>query len=128
MGDAARLLSTVADPHSQGTRSVSLLDVQVLPAPRHQRDGDAGVVKLVGELCAYTARQAEPALLSFIDYAGHVVIDLSELTFIDAAGVRLLHRLTTGTQAVSLDNVGPRVARTFELAGFDSLLPPSLEV
>ena len=74
------------------------LRVLVSPCPRHHGDSDAAVVKIVGELDAYSAELVEPALRRFVLFADDVVIDLSELDFIDTAGLRFLISLADGAR------------------------------
>ena len=74
------------------------LRVLVSPCPRHRGDSDAAVVKIVGELDAYSAELVEPALRRFVLFADDIVIDLSELDFIDTAGLRLLISLADGAR------------------------------
>ena len=97
------------------------LQVLVSPRPRHRGDSDAAVVKIVGELDEYSAELVEPALRRFILFADDIVIDLSELDFIDTAGLHLLISLTDGAEAVRLENPGTRISHVFELAGLSHL-------
>ena len=87
------------------------LQVLVSPCPRHRGDSDAAVVKFVGELDAYSAELVEPVLRRFVRFADDIVIDLSEVDFIDAAGLRLLISLTDGGEAVRLENPNTGLAR-----------------
>ena len=97
------------------------LQVLVSPCPRRHGNSDAAVVKIVGELDAYSAELAEPAVRRFVLYAEDVVIDLSELDFIDAAGLRLLSSIADGGEAVRLENPRTTISRIFELAGLSHL-------
>jgi anti-anti-sigma factor len=97
------------------------LQVLVSPCPRHRGESDAAVVKIVGELDAYSAALAEPAVRRFVLFADEVVIDLSELHFIDAAGLRLLISLADGGETVRLEDPGPRISHVFEIAGLSHL-------
>ncbi len=96
------------------------LQVLVSPCPRRCDDSDAGVVKFVGELDAYSAELVEPTVRRFVLFADDIVIDLSELDFIDAAGLRFLISLVDGG-AVRLENPGRRISRVFEIAGLTHL-------
>ena len=116
----AGVLSRVEDPDAD--QATSMLQVFVLPAPRHDGDRDVAVLKVVGELCTYSASLVEPEMRRFVEYADSVAIDLSDLRFVDAAGLQLLHDLADGTDGARLENVDTRVARTFEIAGLGPLL------
>ncbi len=120
VGLESRLLSTVEDPDFGP--ATPMLQVFVLPAPRHDGDGDSAVLKMVGELCIYSASRVESELRRFVEYADSVVIDLSDLRFVDAAGLRLLNDLTDGPDVIRLEHIDTRLARVFEIAGLEDLL------
>src|SRR4051794_9649214 len=72
------------------------------PSVRHrlvaQVDGHARV-RLVGELDMATVEQAHGEAIGVLDRtAGALVVDLSGLTFCDAAGIRLLLQLDGDTK------------------------------
>jgi anti-anti-sigma factor len=102
------------------------LQVLVSPCPTRRGDSAAAVVKLVGDLDAYSAELAEPAVQRFVLFADHIVIDLSELHFIDAAGLRLLISLADGGEAVRLENPAPRISHVLEIAGLSHLCDRTL--
>ena len=102
------------------------LQVLVSPCPRRRGDSDAAVVKFVGDLDAYSAQLAEPAVRRFVLFADDIVIDLSELHFIDAAGLGLLISLADGGEAVRLENPAPRIAHVLEIAGLTHLCDRAL--
>ena len=102
------------------------LQVLVSPCPRRRGDSDAGVVKFIGELDAYSAELVEPAIRRFVLFADDIVIDLSELDFIDAAGLGLLISLADGGEAVRFENPGPRIAHVLEIAGLTHLCDRAL--
>ena len=52
-----------------------------------------------------------------VEYAASVVIDLSDLRFIDAAGLQLFNELADGRDVIRFEQVDTRVTRTFEIAG-----------
>ena len=116
---AFRPLWMIGDP---GDDSEALrLRVLVSPCPRHCGDSDAAVVKIVGELDAYSAELVEPALRRFVLFADDVVIDLSELDFIDTAGLRVLTSLADEADAIRFENAGSRISQIFDLAGLSHL-------
>ena len=113
-------LANVEDPDAGP--ATSLLQVFVVPAPRHGGDRDVVELKMVGELCTYSAGQVEPAMRRLVEYAASVVIDLSELRFVDAAGLQLLNDLANGEDVIRFEHVDMRLTRIFEIAGLGRLL------
>jgi anti-sigma B factor antagonist len=59
----------------------------------HVQPGPDGVLFLSGELDMETAAELQGEALSYVDGQPEVVLDLSELTFIDSTGIRALLRL-----------------------------------
>ena len=58
---------------------------------RTERDGDRAVVKISGDLDIYTSAELRGALLDLVDAdAGTVVVDLSDVEFIDSTGLGVL--------------------------------------
>jgi len=90
-------------------------------------DGDACVVAVSGELDAHTAPELTAAAASGLDapQIKHVVVDLSEVTFIDSTGIAALVRLRKRSQdadkALRLRNPGPRVVRVLQITALDSV-------
>ena len=114
------LLSTVDDPDDGS--ATPMLQVFVLPARRPNGDRDVLALKMVGELCAYSAALVETAMRRFVEFAAVVVIDLSELRFVDAAGLQLLNALAHGPHVTRLEHVDKRLSRVFEVGGLGRLL------
>lgn len=86
-------LSLAAEPQtapSPGTADMAgPLSVRVLPA--HEHDQDAAVISVRGEIDLRTAPTLSEALLPTLEHdTGPVVVDLSEVTFIDSTGVHVL--------------------------------------
>lgn len=89
-------------------------------------DGGTGL-KIVGELDVATAPQLAEALRDVL--AGEVVLDLSELTFLDSCGTRALLELArtrNGNGPVVILDPSRAVARLFEIIGIDE--HPGLEL
>jgi anti-anti-sigma factor len=91
---------------------------------------DAGgrtVLRLRGELDLATVEKLRSALKDSVDSSRHVVIDLSELGFIDSSGLRELYRATTasGRDGWRLELVGTQgdVLQTIRMSGMDQVLP-----
>jgi len=85
------------------------------------------LVTLGGELDVFTAGAAVRELLEeCVESAYHVVLDMSQVTFIDSAGIGLLVRTHRGLADVDrrlvLLRPDPNVRRIIELSGLDQLL------
>ena len=83
-------------------------------------DGGSGL-KISGELDLATAPQLTEALRD-TSSAGQVVLDLSELTFMDSCGIRALLELArtqNGNGPVIVLNPSHAVTRVFEVIGID---------
>ncbi len=79
----------------------------------------APVVELSGEIDLHTRHVLQEALRT-VDADSPVVIDLTDVTFMDSAGLQVL--LTTRRRAaVTIRGARPFVHRVFELAGLDQL-------
>ena len=89
------------------------------------------VVSIAGELDLYTAPEFERALELNGSTNGRVVVDLSECTFIDSTGLKILIQAGrhVGSNALLIVAAGPAVLRAFEVSGLDRrfVLLPSLE-
>ena len=94
------------------------------------REGDAIVIVIRGELDMASAPAALDLLTSAIR-EGDVVIDASELSFIDSSGIRSLveaqreANLGIGTgRVVTVRNPSTPVRRVLEVTGLDALIEP----
>lgn len=84
--------------------------------------------RLAGELDLFTSSQLKLALAD-IDGIEPILIDLSELTFIDSAGIGVILTLAgsrTGAQPIVLLNPTEPVRRALEIAGLDQ--HPAIEI
>lgn len=83
----------------------------------------AGEVRITlhGELDAWTQPRFAMALTSLVDARAEIVLDLSELTFIDAGNIGLIHRARNLARLRGADLVirsaNPQVSRVMNLAG-----------
>ncbi len=86
------------------------------------RDDGRRVLAACGELDLATADQLDERLAGNID----TVLDLSELSFIDSAGLRLLvstaHRAQAEAWEFTVRNPQPTVLRVIELVALEQLL------
>jgi anti-sigma B factor antagonist len=85
------------------------------------------VVKASGELDLMTVPQLEEALADAQADRSDIVLDFSELDFIDSTGVHLVLRVWQASQRggweLSITGAGPDVMRAFELVGLIDHLP-----
>ena len=96
------------------------------PVLEVEREGDARVVKLGGELDLYNAPQVRQALVeACADAPGRVVVDLSEVEFVDstALGVLIEARSKVGRDGLLLAAPQPEARRTLQVSGLDRHLP-----
>lgn len=135
-----RTRSGRADPCT--TRVISVTDGPTTPQPsraehvtklgqlsvRSQRDEDVHTIALAGEMDLANAADVERELLrAESTNATKIVVDLSELTFMDSTGIRLLitahARSRAGGDRLALVRPPARVFRVLCIAGVDELLP-----
>jgi anti-sigma B factor antagonist len=91
-----------------------------------EQHGQRTIVRLAGELDIVTAPELENALRSA---NSEIIVDLADLTFVDASGLRVLASAGTreerrGDRLVVV-NANPLAQRMFELTGLDHLLSGS---
>ncbi len=85
-------------------------------------DTERGVVRASGDLDIQCAPMMRSALHQMCDIGGEdVVIDMSEVTFMDSTGLRELLKVTSDGHNVTLLDVPRQVRVLLELAGVDSL-------
>jgi anti-anti-sigma factor len=93
---------------------------------RTQRYGNTSVVRLTGELDMACEQHFEQAMRALEESGGSIVIDLTDLAFIDSTGLRLLigaHERfrARGDRLVVVPGDGA-VRRTLELTGLHRVL------
>lgn len=91
-------------------------------------DGGTAVIALVGELDVAGAPRVRQAVVDVLDAdIERVVVDLSGLSFIDSTGLGVLVGAYKRARAVGADFAVARpstaVARVFQIAGIDKILP-----
>ena len=93
------------------------------------RLADGSGLRLVGELDVATAPELAKALLDESLEGSSVILDLSELTFVDSCGMHVILSLASSMNGrgplVVLDPTEP-VTRVFEILGLDE--HPAIEV
>jgi anti-anti-sigma factor len=93
-----------------------------------ERDEAAAMLRLTGEMDISCEDAFAATVRACIDAgATDVLVDLSQLTFIDSSGLRMLIQLwdksrNNGLDLSMLQGTG-QVRRTMEIAGLDHLLP-----
>jgi anti-anti-sigma factor len=109
------------------SRAEMLIDLGTL-SMRSEREGDVHTLRLFGELDLATAADVQRELehVEATD-AESIVLDLSELTFMDSTGVRLLvtahARARADSNRLTLLRGGRAVQRILQLSGVEALLP-----
>lgn len=94
-----------------------------------EREGDVHTISLAGELDLASAEKVQVELERVeAGDALSIVVDLSELTFIDSTGVRLVlsahaRLCDAGADRLLLLRGPAQVQRAFEICGVESLLP-----
>jgi anti-anti-sigma factor len=98
-------------------------DLRKDPVLGVERQGDACVVKLVGELDSYNAPEVREALADACgDSAERVVVDLSEVEFMDSTALGVLIEARTrlaNRRAFLLAAPGLETRRALEISGLD---------
>lgn len=86
----------------------------------------AGVIRLTGELDVSTAPELDQVLEAAGGHGGAVLVDLSELTFMDSTGIHTFikaARSLGGRGCLILHGEQERVGRVFDLAGINGNVP-----
>ena len=89
------------------------------------RDGDAIVVAVAGDVDLETAPALWTALEPVLMSADRLVLDLSQVTFIDSSGLGVLVRasqLLGRREALVVRSPQPQARRVFQLAGIDQVV------
>ncbi|MFI0351750.1 STAS domain-containing protein [Actinomadura sp. 9N407] len=89
-------------------------------AVAHRVEHGLTVVKISGEIDVFTSPRLREMLLDIIDSgAAHLVVDLSEVTFLDSTGLGVLvgiyHRLRARDGSMSFMGANDRVRRVFHV-------------
>jgi anti-sigma B factor antagonist len=108
-----------------GSARAAELGIEPFAVEVRRRDAVV-IVEPRGELDAATVETLHAAL-DGIERAGHVVLDLRGLTFMDSTGLHLLHALHQRAQRdgfrLTLVPPAARIGRAIELTGLDKVLP-----
>jgi anti-sigma B factor antagonist len=83
---------------------------------------DVLVVETVGELDAKTSPEAEEQILPLIRPGGRVILDMTQVTYISSAGLRmflLLHRKVLSSEGrIALIGLSEEIRDTMDITGF----------
>jgi anti-sigma B factor antagonist len=91
-----------------------------------QIDDERHVIAVAGEIDLFTAPEMKAALGEALE-AGRtrIVVDLSETTFLDSTALGVLigavKRLRSRDGRLTIVNVDPNIAKTFEITGLDQI-------
>ena len=93
-----------------------------------QASGDTYVIALTGEIDLYTAPEFKQQLLDVIGRdAKHVVVDLTDTTFIDSTTLGVLvggvKRLRPSGGSLALVCTDQNISKIFEITGLDRVFP-----
>jgi anti-sigma B factor antagonist len=94
----------------------------------HERSADAHVIRLAGEMDLGNADEAREALMQAIEGESiDVIVDISELEFIDSVGIAMLLEAQAASRRDSnrlafRRAIHAEVARTMQLTGVDEQL------
>ncbi len=108
--------------------ALRVLDDQIFTLAEETGDGGERVIRLVGELDIQSTPELERALLRARPAGQRVVLDLSELKFMDSTGLRVLlaarEAAEQGRWEIRLRAVPPNIRRLFDITGLHEALPP----
>ncbi len=116
-----------ASPGREGSRAEQISKLGDL-SMRSRREGDVHTIMLAGEIDVANAAHVERELLRVeASDARLIVLDLSELSFIDSTGIRMLliadARSRSDSCRLTLRRPPRQVLRVLQIAGVDERLP-----
>jgi anti-sigma B factor antagonist len=100
------------------------MDLQV----RTRQEGDVAVLAAAGEVDVYTAPDLDGALSDALaDGRARVVVDLSDVTFLDSTGLGVLVKGLKGAREAGgwlhLVVTSERIRKIFDITGLDAAMP-----
>jgi anti-sigma B factor antagonist len=103
-------------------------------AVEHRVEKDVTVVTISGEIDVFTSPRLREMLLDIVNSGGlYLVVDLTEVTFLDSTGLGVLvgiyHRLRARDGSMSFTGINDRVRKVFHITQLTKIfvLHPSLE-
>jgi anti-anti-sigma factor len=120
-------MTDTASPGRGGTRAEQISELGEL-SMRSLRQGDVHTIALAGEVDIATAAHVEQELMrAEATDAAAIVLDLSELSFIDSSGIRMLVMADARSRAdscrLTLRRPPDNVLRVLRLSGVEERLP-----
>jgi anti-anti-sigma factor len=107
--------------------ALRVLDEAAFTVAEDAASGDERVIRLRGELDIDSAPDLQHALLRSRPAQQRVVLDLSELKFMDSTGLRVLLRARAAAEKggweIFIRNVPPNIQRLFDMTGVHEALP-----
>jgi anti-sigma B factor antagonist len=93
----------------------------------HERDADAHLIRLAGEMDVGNVDEAREAVMAAIEGEDvDVIVDISELEFIDSIGISMLLEAQAASRKdsdrLAFRGTHAEVARIFQLTGVDEQL------
>jgi anti-anti-sigma factor len=93
------------------------------------RRGEVAELALSGDLDMSATFRLEPTIDRLLEEASEIVLDLSDVAFVDSSGLGLLlttyERSRDAECSMAIVNSRPEIQRVFRLAGVDDVLPIS---
>jgi anti-sigma B factor antagonist len=86
-------------------------------------EGAVTVVRLDGEVDAATAPRLDSVLAEESGDDRRLIVDCTNLSYIDSTGFRILHRAALRTSICLVVPPGAIIGRVLELAGLEQFLP-----
>jgi len=124
--------AVLANPAGAGNGAGPVVGARAVPGDnprvagesfRIERPGDR-IVKMIGELDLAAFDEAMAALQPVLAEDGDLEFDLSELSFLDSSGIRVLIKSRAaldGRGSIVLRDANPHVAKILEIAGLADL-------
>jgi anti-sigma B factor antagonist len=110
--------------------ALRMLDDLIFTLAEEAGDGGERIIRLRGELDIESTPELERALLRSRPAGERVVLDLSELKFMDSTGLRVLlaarEAAEQGRWELRLRAVPPNIRRLFDMTGLHEALPPEM--
>ncbi len=91
-------------------------------------DGDVGIIRLSGELDAYTSGHFREVMINTIEKGcKHLVVSLANVEYIDSSGLGALvgglKRVSERNGRLVLVGARPQVRKVFEITGLERVFP-----
>ena len=82
------------------------------------------ILRLTGELDLATVNDLQETVAALVDRAPeHLIVDLSDVTFMDSSGIALLLQVSQRLPRTELRNPSPLIRRVLDLTALTEILP-----